>query len=411
MFPRMHSPRYDVPFMGASRPPLTFVSPCEHLRVQRAREYPKRPEDHESRSFIVRDEFHQLLAWWDSGATEPVVVTGPAGSGKTLLLRMLASEVARRLGNTAAIRTSLPYPQEAVSALPLAGRALLIHDRDGSIPRNVERVERIRALQPRVGVALATRSQPHLWPRHWRRVVVEPLTQEESVRLLEARVGRAGLGPGDHEQVRRLIDAAEGSPRTLLWVGNEAGLTSVDKALSKLQAQRIERVFPSDTLFPTADLFPGGAAAAEQDLDVRVCAVSDALIERLASEPQLMYHLRPRQFEELMADLFERQGFDVELTKQTRDGGVDLYVVHHTPAGRRLTLVDAKRNAGDRPVGVGVVRQLYGVVEAKRASAGLVATTSFFSPEAQRFQRDVPFRLELMDYLDLQSMLRSAAGA
>ncbi|MFL5860651.1 MAG: restriction endonuclease, partial [Solirubrobacteraceae bacterium] len=62
-----------------------------------------------------------------------------------------------------------------------------------------------------------------------------------------------------------------------------------------------------------------------------------------------------------------------------------------------------------RNVGVGVVRQLYGVVEAKRASGGLLATTSFFSPDAKRFQEEIPFRLELKDYLDLVSMLQSAA--
>lgn len=58
---------------------------------------------------------------------------------------------------------------------------------------------------------------------------------------------------------------------------------------------------------------------------------------------------------------------------------------------------------------MGVVRQLYGVVEAKPASAGLIATTSYFSPEAQRFQQDLPFRMELKDFVDLRAMLRLAA--
>jgi hypothetical protein len=57
--------------------------------------------------------------------------------------------------------------------------------------------------------------------------------------------------------------------------------------------------------------------------------------------------------------------------------------------------VDAKRNRRDRPVGVGVVRQLYGVVEAMKTSAGLLATTSFFSPDAKQFQEKIPFRLTL----------------
>lgn len=121
-----------------------------------------------------------------------------------------------------------------------------------------------------------------------------------------------------------------------------------------------------------------------------------------------MYELQPRQLEELMAELYARQGLEVELTPQTRDGGVDLYLLQRTPFGRHLTLVDTKRYRRDRPVGVGIVRQLFGVVEATRASAGLVATTSFFSGDARRLQEEIPFRLGLQDYLDLKRMLKAA---
>src|SRR5205085_2587783 len=91
-----------------------------------------------------------------------------------------------------------------------------------------------------------------------------------------------------------------------------------------------------------------------------------------------------------------------------RDGGVDLFLVKHAPFGRLLTLVDTKRYGPDRPVGVGVVRQLFGVVEAKRASAGVVTTTSFFSKGARQFQAEVPFRLGLQDFLDVHRMLQEA---
>jgi transcriptional regulator with XRE-family HTH domain len=143
-------------------------------------------------------------------------------------------------------------------------------------------------------------------------------------------------------------------------------------------------------------------------LDLRVCAVGNELIAALSANPALMYELHPRRLEELMAELYSREGFDVELTQQTRDDGVDLYLVRHTSFGRLLTLVDTKRYRADRPVGVGVVRQLYGVVEAKKASAGVVATTSFFSRDAQCFQERIPFRLALQDYRGLRSMLRHA---
>jgi transcriptional regulator with XRE-family HTH domain len=145
-------------------------------------------------------------------------------------------------------------------------------------------------------------------------------------------------------------------------------------------------------------------------LDLHVGAVDDRLIQLLAAHPELMYELRSRRFEELMAALYEKEGFAVELTRQTRDEGVDLYLVRHTSFGRLLTVVDTKRYRPDRPVGVGIVRQLYGAVEDKKASAGVVATTSYFSHDAQSFQARVPFRLGLQDYRDLQIMLRQAAA-
>jgi restriction system protein len=123
-----------------------------------------------------------------------------------------------------------------------------------------------------------------------------------------------------------------------------------------------------------------------------------------------MYDLGPRQFEELMAEIFERQGPKVQLTQQTRDGGVDLRVIHQTRAGRLLTLVDTKRYARHRPVGVGVVRQLHGAVEAQSASAGLIATTSFYTRDARNREQQIPFRIGLKDYLEVARWWKRSHG-
>ena len=155
----------------------------------------------------------------------------------------------------------------------------------------------------------------------------------------------------------------------------------------------------------TSPFEPEALSPDERELDVRVLALNGDLLRELRRRPELLYQLAPRQFEELMAELYARQGFEVEVTKRTRDGGVDLYLLNQTPTGRALVLVEAKRYRADRPVGVGVVRQLYGVVEARRASAGVVATTSFFTPPARRFQEEVEFRMGLQDFRDLQRML------
>ncbi len=145
--------------------------------------------------------------------------------------------------------------------------------------------------------------------------------------------------------------------------------------------------------------------AAKQQLDARIAEVSRELLSRLAKNPELLYGLSSRRFEEVMAEIYGLHGFDVELTPATRDGGVDLYVVHHSALGRTLTIVDCKRYRRDRHIGVGMVRELLGTVVDKGASAGVLATTSFFSSGAQDFYAKYPFRLALHDFYDLERLL------
>jgi restriction endonuclease Mrr len=55
-----------------------------------------------------------------------------------------------------------------------------------------------------------------------------------------------------------------------------------------------------------------------------------------------------------------------------------------------------------------VIRELYGTVMAKDASAGILVTTSFFQPGAAKLERQLEYRISLKDYLDLQGLLRGA---
>ena len=129
------------------------------------------------------------------------------------------------------------------------------------------------------------------------------------------------------------------------------------------------------------------------------------LVEQLRRDPVGVYRLKPRLFEELCAELMTHQGFEVELTPEGGDGGVDLYAVRHTAFGRLLLAVDCKRYAPNRPVGVGVVRSMLGAIDFKRASAGLVISTSRFSGPAKSLAESYPFRIGLQDYFDLQRLL------
>lgn len=133
------------------------------------------------------------------------------------------------------------------------------------------------------------------------------------------------------------------------------------------------------------------------------------LAEELRRNPVAVYQLKPRVFEELCAELMAHQGFEVELTPETRDGGIDLYAVRHTAFGRLLLAVDCKRYEPSRPVGIGAVRGMLGAIDIARASAGLLISTSRFSAPARTLAEDHPFRIGLQDYFDLQRLLAEYA--
>src|SRR4028118_269404 len=57
---------------------------------------------------------------------------------------------------------------------------------------------------------------------------------------------------------------------------------------------------------------------------VTLHAIEAEIISRLAREPEDLYQMQPRYFEELVCALLVDMGLDVHLTPQTRDGGRDI---------------------------------------------------------------------------------------
>ena len=114
------------------------------------------------------------------------------------------------------------------------------------------------------------------------------------------------------------------------------------------------------------------------------------------------------RFEELVAELLSRRGYQVTLTPATRDGGKDMYAAKKDDLGSFLYVVECKRYARDRPVGVGVVRLLHEVAQHERANAAIVMTTSFFTKPAHEFARELRSLMSLKDYFQLRDWLFSS---
>lgn len=122
--------------------------------------------------------------------------------------------------------------------------------------------------------------------------------------------------------------------------------------------------------------------------------------------PELLHSLPPRKFEEIVAAVFRNNGFEVELTPETRDGGVDIIAVQKNSfGGNTLHLVECKRYLPENKVGIGIVQRMLGVVEQHRATQGLIVTTSSFSRDAQICAQSSQYRLGLNGYTDLSKWL------
>lgn len=225
---------------------------------------------------------------------------------------------------------------------------------------------------------------------------------------------RSKAGTTDLQEPNRVLAVPVGPvgtpPVGILRVAHSASLAEVGPRASDL-ARRIVDVLRSGSPRPvvahrTAILGPDGAPARPEDTH-RILQVADSvnadLLERVARQPSLASDLTPRAFEELVAEMYRRRGFSVELTPLFKDGGVDIWASRHDAFGELLYLVECKRWAPARPVGVEVVRGLYGVVAAHDASAGVVVTTSGFTRGAVEFRRDRPYRLQLTSLSDLIS--------
>lgn len=139
--------------------------------------------------------------------------------------------------------------------------------------------------------------------------------------------------------------------------------------------------------------------------------LENELICYFARNPEEMRLLSPRSFEELVAALFRREGFSVQLTPQSRDGGYDILAVRHNKlTGNETFLVECKRYAEQKRVGIAIIRNLMGVLQFENATKGIIATTGFFSSEARRKAETISTRLVLHDYDFLKGWLNQMSG-
>lgn len=131
---------------------------------------------------------------------------------------------------------------------------------------------------------------------------------------------------------------------------------------------------------------------------------ADGVLDELESDQNLMM-MEWKDFEVLVRDLFDKmfavQGAQVEVTRASRDQGVDAVIFDPDPLMGGKTVVQAKRYRGTVPVAA--VRELYGTMINEGAGKGILVTTSHYGAGALEFAKDKPLTLidgaNLLHYL------------
>ncbi|MBQ0600847.1 restriction endonuclease [Klebsiella oxytoca] len=123
--------------------------------------------------------------------------------------------------------------------------------------------------------------------------------------------------------------------------------------------------------------------------------MSGKMIKRIrnsADARRILEQMTWDQFEKILRKFFESKGYKATLTNTGSDGGIDVALEKN---GRR-EMVQAKHWKVNR-VGVSIVREIYGVVQAERMNRGFIVTSGLFTEEAREFAVKVSGKIVLID--------------
>jgi hypothetical protein len=140
--------------------------------------------------------------------------------------------------------------------------------------------------------------------------------------------------------------------------------------------------------------------------------ISQSIVDSIAKDPDVLLDLSKRDFEKLMGELFARMGFEVDLYRASKDGGVDFLAVAPGRVDPIITAVQCKHP--DRPVGgkkahsmpVATVREIYGVAKANDLAGAVAITSAKYSYDAKTFAELKPEEIQLADRDDILEWIR-----
>jgi restriction system protein len=356
--------------------------------------------------FVGREkELAEIRSTFKTGV-RGVLIVGLAGTGKTSVARVFANRAGKEFpgGVFVADASWAESPEhlfDRVLRTPLKDTSLLVvDDVEAFDDAGLRLLQDLLRQHPKLNVVLTSRRLLTL-SGEFRTIHLQGLSREEFEELLGLRNAFVH-GQLDEQLVERLFQVAR---------GNALFAIVATEAVREGAVASWQELFEYIRGFRTPGLVgPDGRPLRQESEEykrviVDVSSANSEIVEILKKQPELFWKLPPRKFEEIVAEMLEKQGYEVSLTPASGDGGFDIYAARKDGLGKFLYLVECKRYVPPNKVGVEIVRSLYGVVQTQRATAGAIVTTSFFTSGAEAFRREVQHQMHLHNYIVLQKWI------
>jgi HJR/Mrr/RecB family endonuclease len=137
------------------------------------------------------------------------------------------------------------------------------------------------------------------------------------------------------------------------------------------------------------------------------------LYEKVINDPELMRRVSPRDFEQFVAEIVDKLGFEnVLVTPESGDGGRDIIATRTINDIPLVFAFECKRYAQSRKIGPSTMRSLLGTVTGSetKANVGVLVTTSSFTRGSKRIIA-AETALDGKDFQDLVSWINQIKRA
>jgi restriction endonuclease Mrr len=116
-------------------------------------------------------------------------------------------------------------------------------------------------------------------------------------------------------------------------------------------------------------------------------------------------------FEKLIAELLASDGWNVSPRRRTKDDGIDIVSIKEDKKlGFSKVVWQIKKYKKSNPVGINIIRELYGSVSEHRASKGVIVTSSRLTKGALELIRKHKYIMFGLDGSDVEGWIYEQGG-